>query len=106
MICVKKKGRLWKSGYMIFVSFLKYLFLQTGTLKQSATVLLIMPYALETRAGTYSYKTRQMFEANEMKVQRKIFRKTKIDRVRSRQIRKSCGIQPINEWMEIRREWD
>jgi hypothetical protein len=32
---------------------------------------------------------------------------TKIDRIRSQQIRESCGIQPINEWVErIRREWD
>ena len=48
-------------------------------------------------------KTRQMLEANEMKVPRKIDCKTKIDRIRSQQIRESCGIQPINEWMERRR---
>jgi hypothetical protein len=36
----------------------------------------------------------------------KIVGKTKIDRIRSQQIRESCGIQPINEWMESRREWD
>ena len=49
-----------------------------------------------------------MFEANEMKVARKIVGKTKIDRIRSQQIRDSCGIQPINEWVERRRrrEWD
>ena len=30
-----------------------------------------------------------------------------IDRIRSQQIKESCGIQPINEWMERRRrEWD
>ena len=29
------------------------------------------------------------------------------NRIRSQQIRKSCGIQPINEWVDrIRREWD
>ena len=38
-----------------------------------------------------------MFEGNEMKVLRKIFGKTKIDRIRSQQIRESCGIQPIDE---------
>jgi len=40
-------------------------------------------------------------------VLRKIVGKTKIDRIRSQQIRESCGIQPIKEWMERRRrrEW-
>ena len=47
-----------------------------------------------------------MLEANEMKVPRKIDCKTKIDRIRSQQIRESCGVQPINEWVERRRrEW-
>jgi hypothetical protein len=42
-----------------------------------------------------------------MKVLRKIVGKTKIDGIRSQQTRKSCGIQPINEWVERgRREWD
>ena len=42
-----------------------------------------------------------------MKVLRKIAEKTKVDRVRSQQIRESCDIQPINDWMERRRrEWD
>ena len=40
-----------------------------------------------------------------MKVLRTIVGKTKIDRIRSQQIRVSCGIQPINEWV-ARREWD
>ena len=44
---------------------------------------------------------------NEMKVLREIVGKTNIDRTRSQQIRESCDIQPINEWMERRRrEWD
>ena len=48
-----------------------------------------------------------MMEENEMKVLRKIVGKTKIDRIKSQQIRESCGIQPINEWVEIiRTEWD
>ena len=48
-----------------------------------------------------------MLEANEMKVLKKIVGKTKIDRIRSQQIRESCGIQPINEQVERRRrEWD
>ena len=48
-----------------------------------------------------------MFEANEMKVLRKLVGKTKIDRIRSQQIREFSCIQPINEWVERRRrEWD
>jgi hypothetical protein len=39
----------------------------------------------------------QIFEANEMKVLRKIVGKTKIDRISSQQIRDSCDIEPINE---------
>jgi hypothetical protein len=49
-----------------------------------------MTYALETRAETL--KTTQMLEGNEMKVLRKIVGKTKTGRIRSQQIRESCGI--------------
>ena len=46
-------------------------------------------------------------EANEMKVLRKIVGKTKIDGIRREEIRESCGIQPINEWVERkRRVWN
>jgi hypothetical protein len=38
-----------------------------------------------------------------MKVLRKIVNETKIERIRSKQIRESCGIEPINEWVERRR---
>ena len=42
-----------------------------------------------------------------MKVLKKIVGKTKIDRIRSQEIRESCGILLINEWLERRRrEWD
>ena len=37
---------------------------------------------------------------------RKIVCKTKIDTIRIQQIRESCVIQPINEWVERRRDWD
>ena len=48
-----------------------------------------------------------MLELNEMKVLKKILGKTKIrDRIRSQQIRESCGIQSISKWMERRRELD
>ena len=42
-----------------------------------------------------------MLEAKD-KVLRKIVGKTKIDRIRSQQIRESCGAQPINEWVKRR----
>jgi hypothetical protein len=38
-----------------------------------------------------------------MKVLRKVVGKTKLDRIRSQQIRESCGIQPVIECMERRR---
>jgi hypothetical protein len=48
-----------------------------------------------------------MLEGNEIKVLRNIVGKTKLDRIRSQQIRGSCGIQPVNEWMKRRgRVWD
>ena len=71
-----------------------------------------MKYALETRVQQKKTnveskwdesKTKQMLEANGMKELRKIFGKTKIDRIRSQKLRESCGIQPINKWVENRR---
>ena len=48
-----------------------------------------------------------MLKTNEMKILRKIVGKIKIDRIRSQDIRKFCGIQPINEVVEKRKgEWD
>ena len=47
-----------------------------------------------------------MLEGNEIKVLRNIVGKTKLDRIRSQQIRGSCGIQSINDWVERIREWD
>ena len=44
-----------------------------------------------------------MLEANEMKLLRKTVSKTKIDRIKSQKIRESCGIRPINAWVERRR---
>ena len=41
-----------------------------------------------------------MLEANEMNLLRKTVGEMKIDIVRSQQIRESCGVQPINEWVE------
>ena len=64
---------------------------------------LIITYALETRAET---KNQTNVGGKRDKVLRKIVCKTEIGRIRSQQIRESCGTQPINEWVEIRREWD
>ena len=48
-----------------------------------------------------------MLEAGKRKEARKIVGKTKIDRIRSQQIRESCPIQHIVEWVERwRREQD
>ena len=44
-----------------------------------------------------------MLEADGMKLVRKIVGKTKIDRIRGQQIRESCSIQSIHEWVERRR---
>jgi hypothetical protein len=41
-----------------------------------------------------------MLEANDIKVLRKIVGKIKIDRIKSKQTRGSCGVQPINEWVK------
>ena len=42
-----------------------------------------------------------------MEILGKIVFKAKINVVWSQQIRKSCGIQPVNKWVERRkREWD
>ena len=47
---------------------------------------------------------------NEMRILRKIVGKTKIDRIRSKKIRESWGIQPNDEWVDRRKreggEWD
>ena len=63
-----------------------------------------MTYALETRTKTL--RARQILEANEMKVRRKIVGRKKRERPTSQ---KSCSIQPINEWVKRRRrrrEWE
>ena len=55
-----------------------------------------MIYVLETRAETL--KTRQTLQANEIKVLRKIVSKTKIDIIRSQQIKESCSIDHEQTW--------
>ena len=48
-----------------------------------------------------------MLEANEMKVLSEIVSNSKIDKIRSQQIKENTSIQTINDWAERRRrEWD
>ena len=60
-----------------------------------------MTYALETRAE--ATKVRKMLETNEMEVLRKVFGKSKIDRIGSQQFRESCDTQSVNQWVERRK---
>ena len=61
-----------------------------------------MTYALERQARKHKI-TRQILEANGMKVLRKIVAKTKVDGIRSQKIKQPTGIQPVNKWVKIRR---
>ena len=64
-------------------------------------LLLLLPLLLR------HYKNRKMLEANEMKVLRKIVGKTKKDGITNKPTTQRIrSIQPINEWVERRREWD
>ena len=63
-----------------------------------------MTYALNPRVETQ--KKKQTYVGS--KSIKNIVGKTKIEKMRIQQIRESCGIQPINEWLESgrTREWD
>lgn len=70
-----------------------------------ATIRPIMTYTAETRPTTA--KTKQLMESAEMKVARKIAGKTLLDRERSENIRQTCNIENINEWVLNRKmEWN
>ena len=60
-----------------------------------------MAYVLGIRAKK---KNRQMLEANEMIVIRRVVGKTKIDKIRSQQIRECCGIEIMSGL--IGEEWN
>ena len=51
----------------------------------------------------YNFKIRVEHEHVGDESTKKNVGKTKIDRIGSEKIRESCGIQPINKWMERRR---
>ena len=65
-----------------------------------------MTYAAETRSDTV--KTKQMLNVTEMNVlPRKIQVKIRLDRVSNAEIRETCGIQHVDEWVcRRRKEWN
>ena len=65
----------------------------------------ILTYAAETRSDTA--KTRQILETAEMKTLRRIMNKTRLKKIRNRDIREKCEIQNIGDWVHRRRiEWN
>lgn len=60
-----------------------------------ATVRSTMTYTAETRPDTA--KTKQLLEATEMRVLRRIVGKTLLDRERSENIRSACKVENVNE---------
>ncbi|XP_045473979.1 uncharacterized protein LOC123680232 [Harmonia axyridis] len=70
-----------------------------------AVVRPTMTYTAETRPDTA--RTRQLLETTEMRVLRRIAGKTLFDREKSENIRRTCGVENINEWVLGRkREWN
>ena len=66
--------------------------IETKSRIYKAAIRPILTYTAETRPETS--KTKQILETTEMKVVRKIF-----DRKRSKEIRRMCKIDNINEWV-------
>ena len=70
-----------------------------------SVVRLILTYAAETRS--VAAKTKQILETSEMKTLRRIMNKTRLDKIRNRDIREKCEIQNIGDWVQRRRiEWN
>jgi len=64
-----------------------------------------LTYAAETHADTS--KTKQILETIKINTSRKTVVKTRLDHVGNQNIREQCGIQPIGEWVNKRRqEWN
>lgn len=83
----------------------KYLQTETKSRIYKATIRPIMTYTAETRPDTT--KTKRILETGEMKVLRKIVGKTLLDRERNENIRRSCQVDNINEWVVNRKiEWN
>ena len=65
----------------------------------------ILTYAAETRPETS--KTKRILETAEMKIARRIAGKTLMDRIRSDNIRQTCGIDKINDWiLDRKKKWN
>lgn len=83
----------------------KHLRTETKARIYKAAIRPIMTYTAETRPDTT--KTKRLLETCEMKVLRKIAGKTLLDRERSDNIRKMCGVEEVNEWILRRKhEWN
>ena len=57
----------------------------------------ILTYAAETRPETS--KIKRILETSEMKIAQRIAGKTLMDRIRSDNMRQTCGIDKINDWV-------
>ncbi|XP_030760558.1 uncharacterized protein LOC115885711 [Sitophilus oryzae] len=83
----------------------KYIGVKVKSRIYKAVVRPIMTYTAETRSATA--KTRKSLETGEMKILRKIAGKTLLDRERSDNIKQTCKVGSINEWvLSRRREWN
>ena len=63
----------------------------------------ILTYIAETRPDTA--KISQLLEMTEMKTLRRIMNVTRLNRMKSEDIREKCGIQKVGEWIKRRTEW-
>ncbi|XP_060524527.1 uncharacterized protein LOC132700944 [Cylas formicarius] len=69
------------------------------------TIRPIMTYTAETRSDTA--KTSRLLETTEMKILRRISAKTLLDRERNENIRQSCGVDNVNDWvLQRKRQWN
>lgn len=83
----------------------KYLRTESKVRIYKAAIRPILTYVAETRPETS--KTRQIMEATEMKIVRRIAGRTLLDRERSEDIRRACHIENVNEWVLGRKtEWN
>ncbi|XP_045463812.1 uncharacterized protein LOC123673370 [Harmonia axyridis] len=83
----------------------KYLHTETKARIYKSVIRPIMTYTAETRPDTA--KTKRILEVGEMKILRKIAGKTLFDRERSDNVRRTCGVDNISNWVLARKmEWN
>lgn len=83
----------------------KYLHTETKARIYKSVIRPIMTYTAETRPDTA--KTKRILEVGEMKILRKIAGKTLFDRERSDNVRRTCGVDNISDWVLARKmEWN